>query len=157
MARYAPAVFPLLSLCGVTVVALRSDQRRRVASVAAERAERRARRSGKRLGVRSGERSTERAERSTERSDVRSGERVAERAGTFDLGNLNAANAARRMRRDEAMTGLLNAYKRDPHLSYAAAGREVGRSKAWVAGALADLEQAGRIRRRNGNGIEVVR
>jgi len=148
LATYAPGVFPVLSLCGVTVLALRSDHRRRVAAVAAERAERRARRSGARSGVRS-------SERSDKRSDGRSELYTPERPAAYSLDNLDAANAARRVRREEAIDGLLDAYRDNPHLSYAAAGRLVGRSKSWTAQALADLERGGRVRR-NGNGVEVL-
>lgn len=42
LARYAPAIFPALSLAGVTILALRSDHRRRLAAIEAEKAERRA-------------------------------------------------------------------------------------------------------------------
>lgn len=42
LSTYAPAIFPLLSLAGVTVLALRSDHRRRVAELEKEKAERKA-------------------------------------------------------------------------------------------------------------------
>lgn len=47
-AAYAPGLFPVLSLTGVTVLALRSDHRRRLAAIAAERAERKAERQARR-------------------------------------------------------------------------------------------------------------
>lgn len=44
LARYAPAIFPALSLTGVLVLALRLDQRRRAQAFAVEKAERKERR-----------------------------------------------------------------------------------------------------------------
>jgi len=44
LAVYSPAIFPLLSLTGVTVLALRGDHRRRVAEIEKGKAERRKRR-----------------------------------------------------------------------------------------------------------------
>lgn len=44
LAVYSPAVFPLLSLCGMTVLALRADHKRRVQAVADDRCERAAQR-----------------------------------------------------------------------------------------------------------------
>jgi hypothetical protein len=42
LARYAPAIFPILSLCGVTTLAMRADHRRRLDAIVGERAERKA-------------------------------------------------------------------------------------------------------------------
>jgi hypothetical protein len=39
LATWTPAIFPLLSLCGVTVLAVRSDHRRRVSGIAEAKAE----------------------------------------------------------------------------------------------------------------------
>jgi hypothetical protein len=42
LAVYSPAVFPLLSLCGVTTLAIRSDHKRRLEAIAQDKAQRRA-------------------------------------------------------------------------------------------------------------------
>lgn len=42
LARWAPAIFPALSLTGAVILALRADHRRRLAAIRAEKAERRA-------------------------------------------------------------------------------------------------------------------
>ena len=44
LATFAPAIFPLLSLAGVTTLALRADHRRRLESIALDKAERKAER-----------------------------------------------------------------------------------------------------------------
>lgn len=57
--------------------------------------------------------------------------------------------------RQVALDALLVVYQNNPDLSYAEAGRQVGRSKSWVAGALVELESTGRIHR-NGDGVKIV-
>jgi hypothetical protein len=52
LAVYSPAVFPLLSLCGVTTLAIRGDHKRRLEAIRAEKAERKAARSRNRKPVR---------------------------------------------------------------------------------------------------------
>ena len=47
VAVYSPAIFPLLSLCGVTVLALRGDHRRRIEAIVQDKARRRASRKAK--------------------------------------------------------------------------------------------------------------
>lgn len=49
LARYAPAIFPALSLAGVTVLALRADHARRLEAIAQERQERKAERQERKL------------------------------------------------------------------------------------------------------------
>lgn len=55
LARYAPAIFPILSLCGVTVLALRSDHKRRLEAIEADKQARKAANAARRTtqGVRS--------------------------------------------------------------------------------------------------------
>jgi len=55
LALYSPAVFPLLSLCGVTVLAIRGDHKRRLAAIATDKAERRERGKAKRRYVPEGQ------------------------------------------------------------------------------------------------------
>lgn len=143
LARWAPAVFPLLSLAGVTVLALRSDHRRRLAAIAAEKAERSASRSVNRSASRSASVQVDGQAVAAERSESR------------NLDNLDAANRSRAAQKAAVTDALLNVYLNDPRLSYAEAGRAVGRSKSWVAAALGELETAGRVKR-NGNGVEIL-
>jgi len=55
LATYAPAIFPILSLCGVTVLALRGDHRRRVVTLAQGKAERKAARQRRKSAARRAE------------------------------------------------------------------------------------------------------
>lgn len=140
LARFAPLVFPFIGILAATLVALRVDHRQRVATIEADRAERKAARSGKRSGDRSvtgqmtGQGTT--YDRSTETS-------------------LAKANATRRLNKEDAMAALVEYYRLNPGASYSDAGRAVDRSKAWVVGAVSDLEGKGKIKR-NGSGVEVV-
>jgi hypothetical protein len=90
-----------------------------------------------------------------QRSGRRSGSVQNDRSEAAKVDALNRANTARKISRQEALDALVEVFERDPGTPYSQAGRAVGRSKSWVAGAVADLEQAGRLRR-NGDGIEVL-
>lgn len=137
LARYAPAVFPLLSLTGVTVLALRSDQRRRLAAIAQERADRSAARSAARSVTGQGD-----------RSEARS---VTGQGPTA----LTLVNAQAKASKTAAVTDLLAYLSAHPAASYREAGAAVGRSKTWAIGVIGELEQAGRVKR-NGSGWEVA-
>jgi hypothetical protein len=126
-------LFPCLSAVGVIALNERVAHFRRVAEVDNKK------RSRKRSGVVQG-----------------NGHRGAsERSETVNTTSLNRANAARKVSRQEALDALVAVFEQDPKTSYSQAGRAVGRSKSWVAGAVVDLEQAGRLRR-NGDGIEIL-
>ncbi|MBN2003096.1 MAG: hypothetical protein JXA21_07035 [Anaerolineae bacterium] len=132
-------LFPLMQIVSTIVTAERAAQFRREAVIGAEKAER------------TGKRSANRAENQAERL----GKEPDNRSETDTLANLNAANRSRQHAKQATLNALLNVYQNEPHLSYAEAGRKVGRSKSWVAGALAELEAQGAIKR-NGNGVEIV-
>lgn len=144
LAMYAPLIFPVLSLAGVTVLALRADHRRRVEGIEADRR--------KRLGGRSGGRSG---------SGQVAGRVAGQAAGQADQaeagnsGSLARANRQRRLNRDEALDGLVAFFAENPTASHRVAGIAIGRSKSWVTGAIGDLEKEGRLQR-NGDGVEVV-
>jgi len=133
LAMYAPLIFPVLSLAGVTVLALRADHRRRLEMIEAGRSRR--------------------------RSGGRSGNgQVAGQGGAVDrsvAGSLERANRQRRLNREEALDGLVAFFAENPTASHRVAGIAIGRSKSWVTGAIGDLEKAGRVER-NGDGVEVV-
>ena len=56
LAQYSPAIFPVLSLTGVAVLALRGDHRRRLATIEAVKQKRRETRQGRRQGKHRGSR-----------------------------------------------------------------------------------------------------
>lgn len=140
LARFAPAVFPLLSLAGVTVLALRSDQRRRLEAVASDRAERQAERQAARQAARQ--------ERAAQTSSNASNNAVLD-------GLQDRLQAGRKAKLDARLDALLNAYLDNPHLTPTEAGRLLGVSRQTVYTYLGTLEAAGRIKR-NGNGVEIL-
>ena len=114
----APLMFPLLSMAGVTVLALRADHRRRLDAIQAERAERSERRSVSRPGV------------VPLIIHVNDEAAVNVNGETFTEPNLNKANAVRRQSRAEAMTAALAFMQQNPDASLAEIGQAAGRSKA---------------------------
>lgn len=151
LAVYSPGVFPFLSLAGVTVLALRSDHRRRVEEIEADKEKRSRQRSQRRSSKRS--KSVQVHGQTVGQSNGKVN--ASEQAETVNLDNLNKANQARRLNREQALNALVEFFERRPDGSYSQAGRSVGRSKSWVSGAVSDLEDEGQLRR-NGNGIEIL-
>lgn len=162
LAVYAPLVFPLLSISGVTVLALRADHRRRLETIRMEKVERSAWRSasGQDSGHRTG----------AKRSDVQfaDGQKHGQVSvqsndeGTpvdpseaVNLGSLDRANQVRRLNREQAVNALIEFLRANPSASYSKAGQAAGRSKAWAVNIIGDLESANRIRK-NGSGWEIV-
>jgi len=127
-------------------VALATDGRARLfrlkQAVQNERAEKAAERAAKRTGAR------------PVVQDV-DGETFGNRSISTNLDVLNDANRTRTEQKEAAIVQLLDAYANDPNLSFSEAGRVCGRSKSWAAGALAELEAAGKVRR-NGHGVEIL-
>jgi hypothetical protein len=140
LARFAPAVFPLLSLAGVTVLALRSDQRRRLEAIASDRAERQAERQAARQA--------KRQERTAQVSEKTSNN------GNFD-GLQDRLQAGRKAKVDARLDALLDACAADPDLTLADAARLLGVSRQTVYTYVGTLEAAGRLRK-NGHGWEVL-
>jgi hypothetical protein len=137
---YTPALFPALSLTGVTILALRSDHRRRIEAVEADKRKRSERRSSRRSG---------------QRSETMNNNGQGDQSEMVNLDILNRANAVRKASKQEAMNRLLEHFMHSPNASYSEAGRSVGRSKSWVAGAVSELKMAGRLCK-NSNGWEVL-
>lgn len=158
-AIYAPLVFPLLSLSGATALALRSDQARRLETIAQERADRLAARSAARSGDRA---VTGQSDRSGARSVTGhgTGQLTGQESGqgtgqlTPALLALDRVNAQAKVGKAQAVASLLDYLAAHPEASFREAGEAVGRSKAWVIGVVGELEQAGRVKR-NGSGWEV--
>lgn len=130
LTRFAPAIFPLLSLAGMGTLALRIDQDERKA--AAER--------GK-------------AERKAARTERKVGKVLAQVAQGFEERAQGSAEETQGGRRVEDRD-LLALYRGNPKMSMAAAGRAIGISRQAVAERLLRLERDGKIHR-NGNGVEI--
>jgi hypothetical protein len=140
LAVYSPAIFPLLSLCGVTVLGLRGDHRRRVGAIEAVKAERKAKRYAKRQ-------STHQA------TAVELSENVSnnEKSNT----NLDDLQTARMSKREARMDNLLTFYASNPDAGATEAGRAIGVSRQTIYTYNTELEQTGRLRH-NGQGWEVL-
>jgi hypothetical protein len=131
----APLVFPLLSMAGMSVLALRADHRRRLDKIASDRSERRS-------GDRSGHRSV-------------TGQGAGDVTGlTGQIGETDRANQVRKQGREEALAALLGFLAEHPEASFNEIGKAVGRSKTWAIAETNGLTAAGKLHR-NGQGWEV--
>lgn len=97
--------------------------------------------------------SAERAERASRRQGrlQEPGQPRAEEPVT--MATLTMANEARAAGREEALTKLVDFYRKDPTASHRQAAQAVGRSRSWVTAALVELEQAGQVQRSDGTVI----
>lgn len=143
LARWAPAVFPLLSLAGVTVLALRSDQRRRLAAIASDKEARQAERQAARQEKRQAPPARVSSQVSSEVSNNTK----------FDA-PLDRLQAGRKAKVDARLDTLLDACLDNPNLTPVDAARLLGVSRQTVYTYLGTLEAAGRLKR-NGQGWEV--
>ncbi len=133
LSTYAPAIFPLLSLAGVTVLALRNDHRRRVERIEKEKVDRKAERRAARQSKDEGE---------PESNPVK--------VDTFD--KRQAAITAKKQRQLDALIAF---YVDNPLLSVSDAAKQAGVSRQTIYNHLDELEKVGRIHR-NGQGVEVL-
>jgi len=139
LSTYAPAIFPVLALVGAVNLALVSRQEQREETVKQEKAEAKAERQAKRAVT-----------GQPERSNL-NGQRVRSVTGQ----SKRSTPTGQSVRKEQALTDLVTFWQANPGASYRVAGTAVNRSKAWVVGAVNELEAAGRIKR-NGNGVEVL-
>lgn len=145
LAVYSPAIFPALSLTGVTVLALRSDQRRRLAGIAQDRAERRE--------ARQVHKETAQFTRPT---GAQGGAQFVRQnaQGSAQINAIDAINATRQARRDALLDALLDAYSSNPELGATEAARLLGVHRNTIYNYTDELMGAGRLSR-NGHGWEV--
>lgn len=141
LARFSPALFPLLSLAGVTVLALRSDHRKRVAAIAEEKARRREMRRRRRQERKEAEREAE-ADRKLAEAERKLAEarRKEVEARLATLGNA---------------VETLRYYAGNPAATQSEAAEALGYSERTIRNHLADLEGIGAVKR-NGRGVEVL-
>lgn len=131
LSTYAPAIFPLLSLAGVTVLALRNDHRRRVEDVQRDKAERRA----------------ARRQPTAENENGQASKGV--KVDTLDKKQMRISAKKKRQ-----LETLLTLYVDEPLLSVTDAAKQAGVSRQTIYNYLNELESVGRIHR-NGQGVEV--
>jgi len=143
LGHLASLLFPVMQIVSILVLTERAKQFKRAAAIEAEKQER------------SQARSEKRSERRSETRQDNDALALPDRSESFNLTKLNEANRSRAEQKQALLNNLLNVYRDSPNLSYAEAGRQVGRSKGWVSSALDELETAGAIHR-NGGGVEVM-
>jgi len=149
LAMYAPAVFPVLSLTGLTVLALRGDHRRRVTAIEASKTQRRAARRMHNKGVQQVHRRSAQEVHSSAQEGAQN-----DVLGVTQPG-LDRVNYTRQERKTALKTDLLGAYRDNPRLGATAAGRQLGVHRNTIYTYAAELEAAGHIRR-NGDDVEVL-
>jgi len=140
----APAIFPVLSLVGVTEIALRKNYQDRIQKIANEKADRKAERQ---------------ASSSNKRQDLQGSGRASlsdmlSNNGQLDM-NLTRLQAGRKAKLDSRLDRLLDTFRTNPNLGISDAARLLNVSRQTIYSYLEQLEQAGKIRR-SGQGIEVL-
>ncbi len=140
LARYAPVIFPILALVGGFNLALRSGHRRRLASIAQERADRKAERQPNRPSTGS-------------LTDILESKTAS--TTTYSDNSLVRARQARAVLQGNRMDNLLTLYRDNPKIGVTDAARTLNMSRQTVYSYLDRLESEGRVRR-NGHGVEVI-
>ena len=133
LSTYAPAIFPLLSLAGVTVLALRNDHRRRIEGIQQEKAERRA-----------------------ARRQPKTGKEEDQESKGVKVDSLDKKQVGISARKRRLLDALLTLYMDDPLLGVKDAATQISVSRQTIYNYLDELETTGRIHR-NGQGIEVLK
>jgi hypothetical protein len=140
----APAIFPLLSLVGVTEIALRKNYQDSIQKIANEKADRRAERQASSINRRQDLQGLGQASLSENLSND----------GQFDM-NLNRLQAGRKAKLDSRLDRLLDIYHTNPNLGISDAARLLNVSRQTIYSYLEKLEKSGKIRRTD-HGIEVL-
>jgi heme exporter protein D len=153
LAHYAPAIWPALSLTGVTLLALRSDHARRLDLIQADKQERRDAR-------RAAAQESAQAQHKTGTRPAHNGQDLdAQTAHNGQLPKRPAAgravgNTAQAAQRAALLEKLLEAYANNPDLGATEAARRLGVHRNSIYNYTDDLITAGRLHR-NGHGWEV--
>jgi hypothetical protein len=140
----APAIFPLLSLAGVTEIALRKNYQDRIQKIANEKADRKVERQ---------------ASSSNRRQDLQGPGKASmseylSNNGQFDM-NLNRLQVGRKAKLDSRLDRLLDIYHTNPTLGISDTARLLNVSRQTIYSYLEQLENAGKVRRTD-QGIEVL-
>lgn len=141
MGRFAPALFPLLALVGAVNLALRSGHRRRIESIAQDRADRKAERQAIRPTV-------------GNLSDLITSNTTSNSVNPDS--SLVKARQARTIIQSNRLDNLLTLYHDNPTIGATDAARALNISRQTVYTYLDRLEMDGRIRR-NGHGVELIK
>lgn len=140
-AIFAPGIFPLLSLCGVTILALRADHGRRLKAIKADKQERKETRQRRR-----------RESRQMTTSEM---SKTTSNSGKMDA-DFDTLQAARLAKKEQRLDALLKFYLDNPEAGPTEAAREIGVVRQTVYNYNDELEAAGYIRYDDGR-IEVLK
>ncbi len=140
----APAIFPALSLAGVTVIALRKDHQHRIQQIENEKAERKAERQTTRNVLPPQTIQDTKPDLSNDMSNQQK----------VDI-HFDKRQAGRKAKLDNRLDALLEAFRNDPNLGVSDAARQLNVSRQTIYSYMDQLEQAGKIHR-NGHGTEVI-
>jgi len=144
LARYAPALFPILALVGAVNLALRSGHRRRLSNIAQDRAERKAERQADRQANRPA---------TGQIPDQLMSDLSSKFLRTDTL--LDKAQAVRKANLGSRFDNLLTLYRDNPTMGVTEVARKMKISRQTVYSYLERLENDGRIRL-SGHGVEVI-
>jgi hypothetical protein len=151
LARFAPALFPLLAMVGAVTLALRAGHKHRLQAIQAAKAERQAIRSTWTIPDRSGWVNPAGQVNGAVNGQIH----PPQPNPAVKSDGPSQANQFRKTTRQQALKDLVALYRSRPGASYSTAGQAVGRSKAWVAGAVNELLISGQLRH-TARGIEAT-
>lgn len=149
LARYAPAIWPGLSLTGVTLLGLRADHARRLEAIQAEKQERKAE-------ARARQQTAQETHKPNAQGQAHKASSPGRAVGQNGAQNevLDAVNRTRAAQRKALLDALLDAYKDNPDLGATEAARALGVHRNSIYNYTQDLIEAGRLHK-NGHGWEV--
>jgi len=152
MAKYAPAIFPALSLAGVSILAMRADHRQRVTENTEKKEARASKRAHKKAHKRLPKETAQGAQ------ELILGNAQTDRvAAQKDAQNATLAhiNTARRQTKAQRMSALVDAYAHNPAMGPTEVGRLLGIHRNTVYNYTTELLEDGRIKK-NGKGYKVA-
>jgi hypothetical protein len=144
LAHFSPVLFPSVALVGMVNLGLHRDHKRRLESIANEKAERKE--------IRQANRQANRQD-SSDKSSNHAKSLVPER-GNPDI-KMDRLQAGRKAKLESRQNQMLTIFKIDPHKPIADVAREMKVSRETVYSYMEQLTQQGRIHK-NGNGVEVI-
>jgi len=143
LATFAPLIFPILSLAGVTILAIRADHRWRLRKIK----ERDTQESSPKAVQKGRSRSAQIGVQETSAIVQQSAQRVTQIAA------LDEINRSRQERKTVLLGQLLGIYLSNPETGVTDVSRQLGVARNTVYNYLNELEEAGRIDRGNGSVI----
>lgn len=151
LVRYAPVIFPLLSLCGVTVLALRRDHRRRMAEIERREAEIERKKAEKRAARAASRAASGNVQTSVQIVQIDDSKSVQRDGQSVQNGVLDGVNVSKRARRALILDAMVDIYRDSPGMGATDLARQLGIGRSTVYTYNDELVEQGRISR-NGKG-----